>query len=138
MADNKDNKQEQRRRTENYRRSRRRRPSRNKKKAVFMKKLAAERIDYLMEKALDVYSDNSEIANRYCEISRNYSMATKVEIPRRFKRLICHKCKKLVLPGISGRVRIQSRKGRGSKLVKTCLNCGKQTTIYIKAKNRED
>jgi len=100
-----------------------------------IKQLALERIEYLMELAFKIYPENPELANRYLEHSRNYSMSTKVKIPRKYKTYVCHKCKKLMIPGYSCKIRIQSRKKRGSHLIITCLNCQNIVhQIYFKSK----
>ena len=89
-----------------------------------------------MNTAIKIFSKNSELANRYVELARKYSMSSKVTIPSRYKQIICHKCKKLMIPGISRRTRIQSQSKRGSRLVITCLNCGHMIHIYFKSKNQ--
>lgn len=109
-----------------------RRPSRHRKQNTILQKLALERIDFLMETAIKIYSKNSELANKYVDLSRRYSMSSKVQIPSHYKKLICHKCKKLLIPGVSSRHRIQSRKKRGSRYISTCLNCNHSTHIYFK------
>ncbi|MBD3353486.1 MAG: hypothetical protein GF364_18530 [Candidatus Lokiarchaeota archaeon] len=124
----------QKRRTKKYQRKHRRKPSGKRRRIKIMKQIAFERINYLMESAISIYSHNKELANRYVELARNYSKSAKVLIPREYKRLICHKCKKLMVPGVSSRTRIQSRKKRGTRLVITCLNCGNQVHIFFKTK----
>ena len=125
---------EQRKQSKRALKKKRRRPSRYRKQNTIIQKLALERIEYLMDEAIKIYSKNSELANSYAELARKYSMSSKVKIPPNYKKLICHKCKKLLIPGVSSRHRIQSRKKRGSRYVMTCLNCHHSTHIYFKQK----
>lgn len=132
-------KERQKVRTNSYRKKHRRsNKSQNKKKGKIIKSIALERIEYLMDKAVDMYSLNPELADRYVDISRRYSMSVKVRMPQKYKRIICHKCKKLMVPGVSSRSRIQSRKKHGSRIVTTCLHCGNMAHIFFKARNRKD
>lgn len=117
-----------------------RKPSRLQKQEMIIKQIVEERIEYLMDLAFKIYPDVPELADRYVEHVRNYSSAVKVPIPRKYKRYICHKCKKLMVPGYSCRVRIQSKRKYGSKLIITCLRCGHMMHIQFKQrkKNTED
>ncbi|MBN2156347.1 MAG: hypothetical protein JW776_09900 [Candidatus Lokiarchaeota archaeon] len=125
----------QKKKTKQVLRRKRRKPSRFRKQNTIIQKLALERIEYLMENAIVIYSKNSEFANRYVDLARKYSMSAKVSIPTKYKKMICHRCKKLLIPGVSSRHRIQSRKKRGSRYVITCLNCNKTIHIYFKQKS---
>jgi RNase P subunit RPR2 len=113
---------------------RRRSPSRFRKQNSIIQQLALERIEFLMETAIKIYSKNTELANKYVRLARGYSMSSKVRIPMKYGQLICHKCKQLLISGISSRNRIQSHKKRGSRYVVTCLNCNHSTHIYFKQK----
>ncbi len=128
-------------RTEQKRRSKqvvkkrkRRRSSRFQKQNTIIQKLALERIEFLMETAIKIYSKNPDLANRYVNLARRYSMSSKARIPIKYKQIICHKCKQLLIPGVSSRHRIQSRKKRGSRYVITCLNCDHSIHLYFKQK----
>ncbi len=131
------NKQKQRTREYTSRKRRKRQPTKFKKENIIKKKLALERIHFLMGKAKEIYSFNPDLANRYADLSRRYSMSVKINFPMEYKKLICKKCKKLMIPGKTCRTRIQSRKKRGSRYVITCLNCNHMTHIYFKRKNKK-
>ncbi|MHA1727764.1 MAG: ribonuclease P protein component 4 [Promethearchaeota archaeon] len=118
--------------------NRQRRSKQKGRRYNIQKTLASERIEYLMEKAIKIYSSNSELANSYADLAKKYSMAVKVPIPSKYKKLICHKCKKLMIPGISSRTRIQSRKKRESRYIITCLHCNHQIHIYFKQKHNKN
>ncbi|MCP4760879.1 MAG: hypothetical protein GY870_03795 [archaeon] len=129
-------KEKQNKKTNAYKKKHRRKSkNKNKKRENIIRSIANERIDYLMNRAIEIYSLNPDLANRYVEIARKYSMSLKVNIPQNFKKLICHNCKKLMIPGVSSRNRIQSRKKRGSRYVITCLNCNHKIHIYYKRKD---
>ena len=125
---------EQKRKSKQVQKRRRRRPSRHHKQNEILKKVALERIDYLMGTAVKIYSKNSELAKKYVDLARRYSMSSKVQFPSHYKKLICHKCKGLLIPGVSSRHRIQSRKKRGSRYIVTCLNCDNVVHLYFKQK----
>ena len=129
----------QKRRTREFtrRKRRKRQPTKFKKEKTIKKVLALERIHFLMEKAKEIYSINPDLANRYADLSRRYSMSVKISFPMEYKKLICKKCKKLMIPGKTCRTRIQSRKKRGSRYVITCLSCNNMTHIYFKRKDKK-
>ena len=59
-------------------------------------------------------------------------MRYKVRIPRNLKLLVCRKCKGLMVPGFTCRVRL--RQHRESHLVLTCLKCGGVKRIPLKGR----
>jgi len=99
-----------------------------------VKQIAKSRIEFLFQEAHDIFNDNRELANRYTNLARRYAQRAKVKIPIEWKKRICHKCKKFLYPGINCRIRMQSRKGKGSHLSVTCLECDKTTRYFIKIK----
>lgn len=129
-------KAKQREKTKKYNRKHSRKPPRRNKKDQLMQSMASERIEYLMNRALEIYAQNPDYANKYATLAKKYAMSAKVKIPPHYRKLFCHKCKKLMIPGISRRTRIQSQSKRGSRLVITCLNCGHMIHIYFKSKNQ--
>ncbi len=128
---------EQKKKSKISTRKKRRRPSRHRKQNTIIQKLALERIEFLMERAVEIYSKNSDLANKYVDLVRKYSMSSKARIPIKYKKIICKKCKKLLIPGVSSRHRIQSRKKRGSRYVVTCLNCNNTVHIFFKQKKHK-
>lgn len=87
-----------------------------------VKEIAAERIEILMENALRMMEKDEKLAQRYVYLVRKVSMKSRVRIPRRWKIFICRGCKKLLIPGLNCRVRIQRR--RKPHIALTCLMCG--------------
>ncbi|MCK4223307.1 hypothetical protein KAX01_03330 [Candidatus Bathyarchaeota archaeon] len=77
-------------------------------------------------------SENRELSEDYAEVARRISMAARIRIPRENRRWICRGCKRLILPGVNCRVRIQKR--REPHLVITCNYCGRHMRYPIKPK----
>lgn len=99
-----------------------------------VKQIAKSRIDFLFQEAHDIFRENRELANRYTNLARRYAQRARVKIPFKWKKRICHKCKRFLYPGINCRIRMQSRKGKGSHVSMTCLECNKTTRYFVKIK----
>jgi ribonuclease P protein subunit RPR2 len=99
------------------------------KLAARKKEIALQRIHELFQLARDTIHENEELAQHYVAIARRVSMAARVCIPREYRRQICRGCKKLILPGVNCRVRIQQR--REPHVVITCGYCGKHMRFPI-------
>ena len=100
-----------------------------------VKQIAKSRMGYLFQRAHDIFQENKELANRYAYLARRYAQRAKIEIPFNWKKRICHKCKKFLYPDINCRIRMQSRKGKGSHVSLTCFECNKTTRYFIKLRN---
>ena len=98
---------------------------------IIVKKIADVRMNYLFNKAHDIYLKDKELANRYVYLARRYAQRAKIQIPNKWKKRICHNCKNLLYPGINCRTRIHS-KGKGSHVSTTCLDCKHTTRYFIK------
>ena len=96
------------------------------------KAIALRRIRRLFELALQVVKTEPELADRYAEIARRIAMRARVKIPPEYKRLICKRCKRLIVPGLTCRVRLQPR--REPHIAITCLRCGGVYRIPIKGR----
>ncbi len=108
--------------------------AKNKRKnQAIIKKIADTRMNYLFQKAHDIFPDNKELANRYVYLARRYAQRAKIKIPSIWKKRICHKCKGFLYPGINCRTRIHS-KGKGSHVSTTCLDCNQTTRYFFKIK----
>ncbi|MHA1310973.1 MAG: ribonuclease P protein component 4 [Candidatus Helarchaeota archaeon] len=100
-----------------------------------IRKLALDQIKSYFNEIEKIKSDNLPLANRYLDICRRISMRCKVRIPRSYKINICNNCKKLLIPGITSRVRIRNNKK--THITITCLYCKNQKRFYInKNENR--
>jgi ribonuclease P protein subunit RPR2 len=100
-----------------------------------IKSIAISRMKFLFQRAHEIFPENKDLANRYVFLARRYAQRAKIQIPPIWKKRICHKCKKFLYPGINCRIRMQSRKGKGSHVSITCLECNKITRYYINTKS---
>lgn len=98
------------------------------------KQIALQRIRILFQLAKAVVHEDPRLAQRYVKVARRIAMATKVRLPKEYRRLICRHCKSFILPGVSCRVRTQTR--REPHLVITCFTCGKHTRIPLRRRTR--
>jgi ribonuclease P protein subunit RPR2 len=96
--------------------------------------IGRERIVYLLNRAQEIHHENQTLANRYVHIARKLAMAVRIQIPSKYKRSICHSCKKLMVPGSSMRFRTVRKKKYGTYLACTCLNCGHITRYIMKGR----
>jgi ribonuclease P protein subunit RPR2 len=108
-------------------------PTSNKLNKKIIRQIARARIDFLFQRADEIFSHNRDLANRYVYLARRYSQRAKIKIPVKWKKRICHKCKKFLYPGINSRIRIHSG-GNGSHVSMTCLECNNTTRYFIKIK----
>ena len=94
------------------------------------KKIARERIDYLLERAVKWKERDYELARRYVELARKIAMKYRVKLRPEQKRLFCKGC---FYPYRSDRVRVRVKKGR---VIVTCLNCGRIRRYQIRGRGR--
>ena len=69
------------------------------------------------------------LADRYVHLARKISMKYLVPVPAEYKRLFCKHCYHFLLPGVTGRVRLQ-----GGKVVWHCFQCKKYTRMPVHRK----
>jgi ribonuclease P protein subunit RPR2 len=94
------------------------------------KKIALERIEILMQRAEEVFTQDKEKANRYVQLARKIAMRHTTKFPKKWKRRICKRCNVFLKPGINCRIRTQK-----TKVVITCLECKNIMRIpFIKEK----
>ena len=116
-----------------YRRHRhtRRRSSRQRRYAL-MQAAARSRIIVLFQWTAEHYSENPPFAHDVIAIARKIAMGAKISIPLQFKRHICHGCKHYLKLGENARIRSHRRKGYGTWISLTCLDCGHITRYIVK------
>ena len=83
--------------------------------------VARERIEILIQQALETVENNELLSRRYVSLVRRISERTKVRVPREAKRYLCKNCGIIMVPGRNARVRLYART-RG--IVITCISCG--------------
>jgi ribonuclease P protein subunit RPR2 len=103
----------------------------NSKNKKLVKQIASVRMNYLFRRAEDIFIQDKMLANRYVGLARKYAQRAKIKIPVKWKRRICHNCKKFLYPGVNCRYRLHSR-NKYSHVSMTCLECNKTTRYIIK------
>jgi ribonuclease P protein subunit RPR2 len=96
------------------------------------KHIAAQRVRTLFSLANQTFKEDPTLAQRYAETARKIAMATKIRLPKEYRRQICKHCKSFIMPGSNMRVR--TRKHREPHVTITCLNCGKHMRIQLRKK----
>ncbi len=91
------------------------------------KKIAKERIEFLLNKAQEIKKENYELARRYVELA--VKIAKKYRI--RLGKLKVFFCKKCLYPYAEGKFRVRVHK---SRVIVTCFNCGYERRIPVKPK----
>ncbi|MEM0089693.1 MAG: ribonuclease P [Archaeoglobaceae archaeon] len=91
------------------------------------RRIALERIVYLIERAQKFKFIDYELARRYIELAKKISMKYRVRIPRKYKTLFCRKC---LYPYRSDRLRVRIHK---SEVIVTCLNCSRVKRYQLKS-----
>lgn len=107
---------------------------RRNKQNTLIKTIANARIIYLFNWAEQNYANDPEIAHSVIKIARKIAMGAKVQIPLNLKRHSCHGCKKFLKYGVNSRFRTHRRKGYGTWVSLTCLECGCITRYIVKGK----
>jgi ribonuclease P protein subunit RPR2 len=93
-----------------------------KKKPEQQLKIARERIDKLFDLAEKEFKKNPERSIRYIELARKIGMRYNVRLPKQMKRKFCKSCNILLKPGVTSKVRIDSK--NKVKVIK-CLKCNR-------------
>jgi ribonuclease P protein subunit RPR2 len=85
-------------------------------------KIARERIQILLGLAEKEFKKHPERSRRYIELARKIGLRYNVRLPKQLKRKFCKNCNSLLLPGVTSRIRIDSK----NKILNIkCLKCEK-------------
>ncbi|MGQ9551052.1 MAG: ribonuclease P protein component 4 [Candidatus Bathycorpusculaceae bacterium] len=103
--------------------------------SLTVKQIAIQRIQALFQKAKDTYRLDPHLSQRYVEMARKIAMAAEIRLPTKYKRQTCKNCKAILILGANCRVR--TRRRREPHIVITCLACGHQTRIPLKARKEK-
>jgi ribonuclease P protein subunit RPR2 len=90
------------------------------KKSRQVKELAAERVKLLADLALG--EQNKDLADRHARVAKDIAMHFRLRLPYEIRQLYCKKCKQLIIPGRSSRVRVGRSNTKAVRI--TCLKCG--------------
>ncbi|MEM2272986.1 MAG: ribonuclease P [Candidatus Bathyarchaeia archaeon] len=88
-----------------------------------IRKISLIRIEQLFDLAIKMLDKRPDLSQRYVEMARKISMRARARVSKEKRMLICRHCKRFIFPGVSSRVRLQSK--REPHIVITCLYCGK-------------
>ncbi|MDP6627308.1 MAG: YhbY family RNA-binding protein [Methanopyri archaeon] len=102
------------------------------KKPQWMRRLASERIDILLDRAKRTVREAPELARRYVWLARRIGMRYLLPLGARRRRSICTSCHLPMVHGRTARVRVK----RG-KVVRTCLGCGTITRLPLARERAE-
>ena len=91
------------------------RRNRSRKKPEYQLKMARERMDILLDKAIEMHASRPDLARRYFLLAKKIGMRYNVRMPAVAKRRFCKKC----FSYLSGGWR--TRRG---KVTVTCKACG--------------
>jgi len=96
------------------------------------KTIALERISRLVELAEEVWPQDPLLSKRYLELAWRIKLRHRVKLPEVLKDRFCRKCRTLLKPGSTSRVRVRS-----GRVVRTCLECGHVKRIPLRSR-RDD
>jgi ribonuclease P protein subunit RPR2 len=99
------------------------------------KQIARRRVQILFQQATQIYRQNPELAKNYLLSAKKIAMSSRMRLPVIYRRRICKNCNTLLVPGESSRVR--TKPAREPHIVITCLKCGSQKRIPLRAKSKE-
>jgi len=103
--------------------------ARHQKKKDEQIKIAKQRIKELFKQAVDIFSEDPKLSNRYVQLARKIAMKFKVKLTSTQKRKFCKHCYCFLMPGVNCTVRIT-----GKTITYTCKKCKKFTRIGYKSK----
>lgn len=102
------------------------------RKPQWMRRLASERIDILLDRAKRTVREAPELARRYVWLARRIGMRYLLPLGARRRRSICTSCHLPMVHGQTARVRV--KRGR---VVRTCLGCGTITRLPLARERAE-
>lgn len=86
------------------------------------KDLALQRIEILVQNALENVKSDVELAQKQAMLAKKISNKFRVRLPYEIRQLYCKKCKRFIVPSIDARVRIGRSNVKAVRI--TCLRCG--------------
>jgi len=95
-----------------------------------IKRIAAERMQILLDEAFRVYRRDIRLASRYVSLAFEISKRSRVRMPKLLKYVLCRKCGSFLVPGLTMSARIVSSPHRYVEI--RCLNCGNVRRIPLK------
>lgn len=98
------------------------------------KQIAMERIQILINQALDNAKKNPELAQKQASLAKKISTKYKIRLPYQIRMHFCKKCKMFIVPGVNARIRL----GRSTlKSVRTTCSFCNHTYRKVIAKGSQ-
>jgi len=97
--------------------------------------IALERINILFKLAEKNYRHSGDLARRYLKLAKRIAMRNRIRLPQNLNRRMCKECYSYLVPGVTSRVRVRSR--REPHVSITCTNCGAIRRFPIKRRRKE-
>jgi len=104
--------------------------SRRKRRREWIKDLAVQRAEILLNLSHKTYAKDPELARRYVKLAVSILKRARAKLPRKLKRTFCKSCFEPLIPGVTARVRL--RNNRMPHIVITCLRCGRRYRVPYK------
>ena len=92
------------------------------KNTVRRRAVILERMEILMASASSIAGSNPALAYRQASVARRLCSRHRVRMPYHLRMMFCRRCKSLIVPGVSSRVRIGGSNIRSIRT--TCGFCG--------------
>lgn len=86
-----------------------------------IERIAAERIEILIDNALREVKDNGKLSQSYANLALKIAMRVRIRMPYWMRQLFCKKCKQFIVPGFNSRMRIGRAKVKCIRI--TCMKC---------------
>jgi ribonuclease P protein subunit RPR2 len=90
------------------------------RKPEWQENIAKERIEILFNLAEKEFKKYPERSMRYIQLARKIGLRYNVRLSKELKRKICKSCNSLLIPGLTEKIRIDSRTKTVSR---KCLKC---------------
>ncbi|WP_278973888.1 RNase P subunit [Nitrosopumilus sp.] len=87
-----------------------------------VRKIAIERMQILIEKAILNAKINPELSKRQAFLARRISTRHKIRMPYDLRMVFCKKCKSFIAPGLNSRIRIGRTSVKSIRI--SCNLCG--------------
>ncbi|MEO9365622.1 MULTISPECIES: ribonuclease P protein component 4 [Candidatus Nitrosocaldus] len=78
-------------------------------------------MEILLRNVLDTAKYDPTLAEKQAMLIRRISMRYRIRLPYEVRQLFCKRCKRLIIPGVTSRVRIGRSSIRAIRI--TCLHC---------------
>lgn len=92
------------------------------RKPEWQENIAKERIAILFDLAEKEFKKYPERSNRYVQLARKIGLRYNIRLSKELKRKFCKSCNTLLIPGLTEKVRMDSK---NKTVVRRCLKCGK-------------